>query len=839
MSELPISAVLPNLYSALENTDQVILEAAPGAGKTTQVPLALLDSAFLQKKKILMLEPRRLAVKASAARMSSLLDEKVGKTVGYRMRMNRKISPQTRIEIVTEGILVRMLQNDPSLEEYGLVIFDEFHERSLDADLGLALTLEAREIFRDEQPLKVLIMSATLEGNRIAKLLDDAPVIRSEGRTFPVQVHYCGSPKPGEWLEQKTVRTIEQALDEQAGSILCFLPGQKEIRQTAALLEDTIAGTDSNILIAPLYGDLKLEQQQRAISEAPEGKRKVVLATNIAETSLTIQGISTVVDSGLERESRYDPKTAMQRLHTRKISKASATQRAGRAGRLAPGHCYRIWSESQQANLMPHAPPEIKQADLTALMLQIICWGSPSPDQLKWLDRPPEGACQQALSLLEKLGAVDDSKSATQYGQLMAQLPLHPRLSHMLIKAYELGLEKTAAQIASLLMEKDPFKHHGCDINDRLDWLNSRASHSKAAWQRLDQLSRQLLKTCQKLNLQSQAAVNIPEQQIAGLLLAYAYPDRIASAKGNQSLQYKLSNGRSVFFREQDSLAKSAWLSIAAVQGHQGNTSDVITLAAKLSQTVITDYLSEQIKTEDNIEWDEQADRLIAERQQKIGALIITREPVSAPSEDLLQKAIIAQIRKRGISCLPWTDELRAWQQRVLFLRAHDNGGGNWPDISDQGLLDTLESWLAPYLTSITQLNHLKKLDIASILKARLPWPLPQTLEQLAPERYQVPSGSRIRIDYAASPPVLAVKLQEMFGCTQTPTVAHNVPLQIHLLSPAKRPLQVTQDLVSFWSNGYKDVQKDMKGRYPKHPWPDDPLTALPTAKTKRHTSNT
>ncbi|EAR60146.1 ATP-dependent helicase HrpB [Neptuniibacter caesariensis] len=836
MTTLPIESALPELLEALINHDQAVLEAPPGAGKTTQVPLSLKDANWLNDQKMLMLEPRRIAAKTAAARMASMLGEAVGDTVGYRVRLDTKVSGKTRIEIVTEGILVRMLQSDPSLEGYGLVIFDEFHERNMDAELGLALTLEARAIFREDDPLKLLIMSATLDGEAISDLLGNAPIIKSLGRSYPVKEVYTGAPQQNEWIETKTVKAIEQALLEQEGSILCFLPGQREIRKTAELLEERTLPQQEKVIITPLYGDLKLEQQQMAIEPAPKGQRKIVLATNIAETSLTIQGISAVVDAGLEREARYDPTTAMTRLHTCKISKASSVQRAGRAGRLGPGTCYRLWSESQQEQLVAFSQPEILQADLTSLALQLCCWGIPDPNSLAWIDAPPKGAYNQAIELLKSLEAIDEKGAATSHGEQMAQFPLHPRLSHMMIKAKELGLEKKAAAIAALLMERDPLKTNQSDIEERLDWLETTPQHNKGAWYRLDTQRKQLIRICDSLPCANLSLPNsIDSRYQAGLLLALAYPDRIAHRKPEKLSQYQLSNGRSASFREQDRLARHPWLTVANLQGRHGESSDTITLAAALDETLLARFIPDLITEAEMIDWDKQTDRLVAEQQTCIGKLVLERTPLDSPSREAIISAICQQIQKRGLHILPWSDELRDWQQRVVFLYQHDNSANQWPDLSDQWLVDNIQSWLGPYLTDVSHINHLKRLDLKSILLALLPWPLPQAMEQLAPEKYQVPSGSKKRIDYATYPPILAVKLQEMFGCDETPTIANGVSLQLHLLSPAQRPLQVTQDLVSFWENGYKEVQKDMKGRYPKHPWPDDPMTFQPTAKTKRH----
>ncbi|MCP4596735.1 ATP-dependent helicase HrpB [Neptuniibacter sp.] len=830
MIKLPIESALPSLKEALTQRNEVVLEAPPGAGKTTCVPIALLEQPWLEDQKIIMLEPRRLAARAAAERMASVLGEKAGETVGYRIRLESKISGSTRIEVVTEGVLTRMLQSDPSLEGYGLVIFDEFHERSLDADLGLALALEAREIFRDEDPLKLLVMSATLDGEAVAALLNNAPIIRSEGKSYPVKHLYSKPAQPNEWIEPRVVSTIQQALLEQSGSILCFLPGQKEIREVEKQLHESLQD-QQDILLAPLYGNLTLEQQRQAIESPPEGKRKVVLATNIAETSLTIEGVEVVIDSGLSRFARFDPRTAMNRLQTRKVSKAEATQRSGRAGRLSPGVCYRLWSEGQQEQLNSFNPPEITQADLTPLALQLCHWGIKSPSELNWLDTPPDGSYQQAINLLQQLGALKEDFSLTEHGETMAQFPAHPRLAHMLIKATECGWQKVACRLAALLQDKDPLKQGGADIQDRLDWLTTKASKQN----RINQQATSYLKLCQKLITQSEHAA-IDQKDLPGLLLAMAYPDRIAKQRNQGGDTYRMNSGRAAAFFQSDALNKQQWIAVAQLNSKEGKATDYISLAAKLNPETVKVFLPELIQEKELVNWDQTDNRLLAEKQQSIGTLVLNSEPLSNASEEAINEAIIAFIRKQGIEIFNWSDELKSWRQRVNFVYEQEKSKPDtqWPDLSDKGLMCSLEQWLTPYLSGVRQLSHLKKLDLKNILQALLPWPLPQQLDQLAPERYQVPSGSRIRIDYSENPPVLAVKLQEMFGCKDTPVIGNGVALKLHLLSPAQRPLQVTQDLKSFWANSYTEVQKDMKGRYPKHPWPDDPLTAIATAKTKK-----
>ncbi|WP_286238238.1 ATP-dependent helicase HrpB [Neptuniibacter halophilus] len=834
MTSLPIESALPELIHTLSQHHEVILEAPPGAGKTTRVPLALLDQPWLEGKKILLLEPRRLAARTAAQHMADLLGEKVGQRVGYRVRLDSRISAATRIEIVTEGVLIRLLQDDPSLEDYALVIFDEFHERSLDADLGLALTLEARAIFREEAPLRLLLMSATLDGAMLSALLNQAPVVRSEGRSYPVRTIYAGEPDRQQWLEDKVMQVVQQALTEHSGSILCFLPGIGEIRRVESRIREQIdAGSWPSVMLTPLYGDLNLNQQQAAIQPAPEGQRKLVLATSIAETSLTIQGISVVIDSGLSREARFDPNSAMSRLHTRRVALAEATQRQGRAGRLGAGVCYRLWNESQQQQLRPFAPPEILQADLCQLMLQLSCWGVTDPASLIWLDPPPAAHCQQARDLLLQLGAITPQGATTAQGEAMAAFAAHPRISHMLIRARELNLERLACRIAALLLERDPFSDQGADLQHRLDWLDHKPGQHRALHQRLHKQAEQYLRQCQTLPPGTES--NIPPPEQPGLLLALAYPDRIASQRSEGAATYRLNQGRAAEMQAYDSLTRHQWISIAQLRGKQGQRNDFISLAAALNPALLETHIPELCSEREQVRWDRQSDRLIARQQRCIGDLVYLEKPLPSPSEESVVKAIIAMIRQRGLNLLPWSDELRQWQQRVVFIRNQATDNPEWPDLSDTWLEQNLEHWLGPYLGQVRELNDLNRLNLGQILQALLPWPLPQQLDKLAPERFQVPSGSRIRIDYSSNPPVLAVKLQEMFGCITTPTIGHGIALQLHLLSPARRPLQVTQDLTTFWQNGYPEIKKEMKGRYPKHPWPDDPLQALPTAKTKRH----
>lgn len=841
MNTLPIDSLLPALRDALSARHEAVLEAPPGAGKTTRVPLALLDAPWLAGQNILMLEPRRLAARAAAERLASELGERVGETVGYRIRLDSKVGPNTRIEVVTEGILARRLQEDPALEGVGLVIFDEFHERSLDADLALALTLNGRAMFRGadsgEAPLKVLLMSATLEGERLAALLGEAPVLRSEGRMFPVDIRWGAPFQAGEWVEPRVLQTLQQALADESGSLLVFLPGQAEIRRVAEQLQEAL-GNRPDVLVCPLHGELDLAAQRAAIEPAPAGKRKVVLATNIAETSLTIDGVRVVIDAGLARVPRFDPASGMTRLDTQRISRASATQRAGRAGRLEPGVCYRLWSQAQHEQLSAYSSAEILQADLAGLALQLLRWGV-TPQELSWLDVPPPAAYAQALDLLGRLGALDERGALNAHGQAMAELPSHPRIAHLLLRGQALSLGALACDLAALLSERDIMRGGGADLHSRLALLSGESRAARSA-QGGVQRARQLAKQFQGLlkGRPVSATVSDPEHpRWLGCLLAFAYPDRIAQQRRAGGADYRLANGRAAQFAESDALMKHEWLVVADLGSRQGQREERIYLAADLDPALFARELAEQVQTLDVLDWDEREGVLRAERQRKIGELVLERQALAALGEEARCRALAGLVRRKGLELLPWTAELRQWQARVALLRELDlqqQGQSDWPDLSDAALLASLEHWLTPFLGKVNRLSHFANLDLPAILQTLLPWPLPQRLDELAPRTLSVPSGSRIAIDYTENPPVLAVRLQELFGLAATPRIAGGrLGLKLHLLSPARRPVQVTQDLASFWANTYAEVKKDLKGRYPKHYWPDDPLIAEPTARAK------
>lgn len=849
----PIHAVLADIQKTLKTYDQLVLQAPPGAGKTTLVPLALLNERWLRNNKILMLEPRRMAARTAAERMADLLNEKVGETVGYRIRQESRVGEKNRIEVITEGVLTRLLQVDPALEGVGLIIFDEFHERNLNTDLGLALSMQARELFREsDNPLKILVMSATLDTGKIAKLLNDAPQLRSEGKMYPVDIHYGRTFRVNESIIDPVIKTILKALAETKGSILVFLPGQSEIIK---VLKGLVSMVSNDVKVLPLYGALTLAEQMQAIIPLQENgviKRKVVLATDIAETSLTIEGISSVVDSGLSRQPRFDPATGMTRLQTRRISQASSIQRMGRAGRMQAGSCYRLWSEETQKTLEKQIPAEILQADLCPLVLQLLQWGVSDPEELNWMDKPPQAAFSQALDLLYSLNAIKhnpqqlDSVCLTQHGVQMARFPTHPRLAHMLIQSVTINQTKIAASLATLLSDKDPLQHYGNNISAKVDVLlgDIPCEQRFRGWLRRSQQQRKIFeKLCRLISIDEQ--LEITDKDVIAYLISQAYPDRIGQRRQRQQTEtvgsYLLSNGRAAQINANDQLASHEYLAIAELGGQVNQREDKIYAAAGLNPDLFSTLLKPMVRQTETIHWHEQTNRIVAEQQEKIGALVIARIPLRQISLEDRFNAIAQVIRRKGLSVLPWNENTRQWCSRVTCLRsvsADKNGENPWPDVSDENLLDTLDDWLQPYCDSINKMEDLQKLDLKKCFSGFLPWPLTQQLEDLAPLTFKVPSGSVIKIDYSQTPPVLAVKLQEMFGCLQTPTIAGGkISLLVHLLSPARKPLQITQDLAGFWSGSYQEVKKEMKGRYPKHPWPDDPLRA-PATRFTTHKKN-
>jgi ATP-dependent helicase HrpB len=837
MSALPIEDVLPAVRHALAEGRNALLTAAPGAGKTTRVPLALFDAPWLEGKKLLMLEPRRLATQAAARRMATALGESVGETVGYRMRLDTKVSPKTRIEVVTEGILSRLLQHDPALSEYAIVLFDEFHERSLQADTGLALCLESQRLFRPD--LRLLVMSATLDCGPVSNLLDHASVIACEGKMFPVETRYLEQPLSGH-LDVAVVQSIKRSLAQDQGSLLVFLPGMAEIRRVERALLDLSLG--SHILIAPLHGDLPQEAQDRAIAPTQPGVRKIVLATSIAETSLTIDGIRVVIDAGLLRVPRFDPRSGLTRLDTIRVTQDSAEQRRGRAGRLEPGVCSRIWTAAEHQSLAPRRPPEILDADLAPLLLELALWGTANPAELSWLTPPPPGAVAHARELLTNLGALNAEGHITAHGRQMAKLPLHPRLAHMLLQAMPLQLSNLACTLAALLSERDilrgPFGQRNADLRLRVDIL--RGQHEHAAGETIDPAACwRVTRTAdlwQRQFLRSTRSNQHENLDAVGRLLALAYPDRIAQRQRGTDARYLMANGRGALFVNPDPLGSEDYLVIASLDG--GQQWARIDLAAPVSLRDIETVYADQIRVVDEVLWDDTTQIVRATRQRRFGSLILAEQGLSKPDPSMISAALLQGVRQAGLDKLAWTTELRQWRARVRFLHRTEGQESRWPDLSDDALLQTLDDWLGPYLSGLTTLDRITRLDLAQPLHALLSWEQSRQLERWAPTHLTVPSGSNVRVEYETPDlPVLAVRLQEMFGCKHTPCLVDGkVPVMLHLLSPAKRPVQVTKDLASFWANTYQEVRKELRGRYPKHSWPEDPLTAPPTAKAKRRT---
>ncbi len=815
---LPIISLLPEVQAALAGSGICVLQAPPGAGKTTGVPPALLNEAWLGGRKILVLEPRRLAARAAARRMAGEMGEEVGGTVGYRVRFDSKVGARTRIEVVTDGVFLRQLQEDPTLPGVGAVLFDEFHERRLDSDLVLALCLEARSAVRDD--LRLLVMSATLDGAPVAALLGGAPLITSEGRSFPVDTVYL-PPDTGARVEDAVAAAVRRALEAESGDILAFLPGAAEIRRTLVRLED---GVGPGVTLAPLYGDLALEQQDQAIRPSPPGRRKVVLATAIAETSLTIEGVRVVVDGGLMRVPRFDPGSGMSRLVTQRVSRASADQRRGRAGRTEPGVCYRLWSEAENRALQPFSAPEILSADLAPLALELAEWGIAEAGALAWLDPPPAAALGQARDLLQQLGAVDRGGAITAHGREMAALGAHPRLAHLMVRGRALGQGALACALAAVLSERDMVRGgvRDADLRARIEML---AGGGRGAVQQVRQVAAQLRRQVRV------SASDALEPGRTGALLALAYPDRVAQRRPGGGGQYLLANGRGAVLPTGDPLGAADWLAIADLDGDKREAR--VFLAAPLTLADIEDNFADLSETVDFVSWNSRDQAVLARRQRRFGALVLADEALADPGRQRVGAALLEGIRQHGLGLLPWSEAVQSWRARVAFLRR--TLGEDWPDFSDAALLEGLEEWLLPYVDGCSRASHLKRLDVMACLQARLDWKQRQALDDLAPSHLTVPSGARHALDYGAETPVLAVKLQEMFGARETPSVAGGrVPVVLHLLSPAQRPVQVTSDLAGFWASSYREVKADLKGRYPKHPWPDDPLTALPTARTKR-----
>lgn len=889
LPDLPILAALPELLSALAANSRVVLEAPPGAGKTTVVPLALLAAEWRNPEdRILVLEPRQLAVRGAAARLAQLLGEPVGRTVGYRVRLDSKVSKETRVEVITEGILTRMIQEDPALEGVAAVVFDEFHERSLNADLGLALTLDAQAVLRDD--LRILIMSATLEAQRLGQWLP-APVVSSAGFLFPIETHYLDPRraatlpnKPADRLAELVPAQVRAALHAHAeGDVLVFLPGVGDLQRSARKLEDSLP---DHIDLHQLHGELPLETQDTALRPSKPGRRKVILATSIAETSLTIEGVRVVIDGGFARVPRFVPRTGFTTLETVPVARAAADQRRGRAGRLAPGTCYRLWTEAEHHNLPAHRPPEIHTADLSSLALELALWGAATPTALRWLDVPPAAAFAQAQELLRRLGAVIGSEGRrlggyagleaeqpeitpallpaypltlkpTSHGRQLAALGLPPRLGHLVVRGQELGHGAAAASLAALLAERDLLRWASPtdtrpappDLRLRLEALASGrpplpglALHH-ATLQRARDVARNLTG---RLGKSANSPTHSFTHSPIGLLTALAYPDRLAQRETHDRL--RLVTGQRVSLNTTDVDPQATFFAVAHLAGTA--SAPRATLAAPLGQDELELAFADQITTADEVRYDATTQRVTGRRVRRLGALLLDEKVIGQPDAALVARALLDYLQEAGVGKLNWTPAARQLQQRLEFLRQHfpaaeqnlttdnEQPTTNWPAFDDETLTRELADWLGPHLTGLKTLDQVQRLDLYEPLLARLPggWNQRQELDRLAPAALEVPSGSHITLDYAdPAAPVLAVKLQELFGLTETPAVAGGrVPLLLHLLSPGGRPAQVTRDLRSFWEKGYFEVRKDLKGRYPKHPWPDKPMEHIPTRLTKK-----
>lgn len=818
MDQLPVDEALPRLKAVLAERNAAVLVAPPGAGKTTRVPLALLDASWLQGRKIVMQEPRRLAARAAARRMAASLGESVGETVGYRVRLDTRVGPKTRIEVVTDGLFLRLLQDDPSLDGVGCVIFDELHERGLETDLSFALVRESQTALRED--LRVVAMSATLDPGPVSARLGGAPLVESQGRMFPVETRYL-EREPAGRLEDATASLIRQALAEQSGSALVFLPGVGEIRRVQERLGALGDGTD----VAPLYGDLSPGEQDRAIGPAPIGRRKVVLSTSIAETSLTIEGVRIVIDSGQMRLPRFSPRSGMTRLETVRVSQASADQRRGRAGRLEPGVCYRLWTEEAQRGLLPFTPPEILDADLAPLALELAAWGVSDAATLPWLTPPPAASLATARALLLDLGAIESTNAITPHGRAMARLGQHPRIAHLILKGRELGQARLAALLAAILGERDflrlPPGQRDADLRHRVDLaLAGRAPRQIA------EMARRLTPR----ESRGDARDERPDVSMTGALLALAYPDRIGRRRSGTAGRYLLSGGRGAALSEGDPMANEDFLVVADLDGSAQDSR--IFLAAPITEAEIEELYADRIVDEQIVQWSARDGAVLARRRRRLGELSIEDKPLAKADPERVKDSMLDGVRQLGLGALPWGEELARWRERIGFLRRQDE---SWPDLSDEALLATLPDWLGPFLDGVSRRDHLGRVDLSSALRALVPWEQQRQLDSLVPTHIEVPSGSRIPIDYGnPAEPTLSVRLQEMFGLSETPRIAGGrVPLTIHLLSPARRPVQVTRDLASFWKSGYRDVKSELKGRYPKHYWPDDPLVAEPTARAK------
>ncbi|MGI9601747.1 MAG: ATP-dependent helicase HrpB [Acidimicrobiales bacterium] len=815
---LPIDDVIGQIRDALGREPAAVVQAPPGSGKTTRVPPALLNEPWLGESRIVMLEPRRIAARAAAEFMARSRGEKVGATVGFRTRDDTRVGRDTRIEVVTEGVLTRMIQTDPGLEGIGLVVFDEFHERSLAADTGLAFCLETQSVLRPD--LRLMVMSATLDTSAISAMLGSVPVIKASGRQFPVEIrHHPRTPATD--IERDVADTIGATLPNTTGNILTFLPGTGWIRRTEQLLADRLP---DDIIVTPLYGLLDPRAQDRALSPDPDGRRKVILATAIAETSVTIDGVTVVIDSGLSRIPRFDPASGMTRLETTRVSRATAEQRAGRAGRQAPGSCIRLWAEHEHQHLRPFDEPEINNADLTGLRLELARWGAAEAHELSWIDPPPAAALAEATQLLTLLSALDADGRLTDHGRALADFGTEPRLAHLMVRGAQAGHAGLACDLAALLGGRDPLagrEPRDPDIRRRLDLL--RGDGQSRRWGAVEEARRTSRRWRRRFDAES-APIDL---DYAGLLVSFAYPDRIGVARGPKG-SFHLANGKGASLPSTDPLARESHLAIAevttAAEAH-------INLAAPIDLDDIVDAHHDRLETVSIVSWDRRKRDVVAEEHLRLGSAVLKRAPVDDPDPDAVAAALLDGVRREGLSTLPWTDDVRRWQARATFVAEHQDG---WPDLSDEHLAASLDEWLLPHLRGRRRRRDLDDLDLRSALAAQLGWKQNRDLDRLAPTHLEVPSGSRIPVDYLAEDgPVLAVRLQELFGCRETPTIVGE-PVVLHLLSPAHRPMQVTRDLASFWTNTYPSVKAELAGRYPKHHWPQDPLEAEPTNRTKR-----
>lgn len=827
-SRLPIVSQLESISQSLQNTPSLVLQAEPGAGKTTLVPLFLLE-LVRPNKKILLLEPRRLAARNAALRMADILNEKVGETVGYRVRHETRVSSGTRIEVITEGVLIKILQQDPELSDVDLVIFDEFHERSLNSELGLALAIEIQQALRDS--LKLLVMSATLDSIRVSKLLDNAPIVSCEGRGFPVDIHYLPPKKNFDWfnaLVRSVKLALQSVLPDNAQDILIFLPGQSEIRQVQQILSEIY--TDNNIQLLALYGELPFSQQREVLIRT-RNKRKIILSTNIAETSVTIDGIGCVIDSGLMRQSEFDPNVGFSRLKTVKISKASAVQRSGRAGRLSHGLCYRLWSESER--LRDENQPAIMREDLASFVLELALWGSCQLSDFKLLDKPAPGAFQQALSLLKSLGAISENNRITAHGKALNLLGVHPRIAHMLMESVDLGVAEFGCVLAAMLEEKDILQGEARNQPDFMARINCLldlkfSSHTQ---RKIIKQSKILLNNLKPFIVKSHSRQRALAESIdmAPRLLALVFPDRIAQKRGGG---FRLTNGSGVFDHS-GYFTRDEFLVVIKLGG-QGSTAKIFQ-AIRIDIDDLESCFADLLIEQEVVDWDDSTLSVKAERQVKLGELVLKSQNISPLKGDSITNCLLKGIRKNGMKRLPWNNQLRQWQARIQMLRQFECFEAKFPDVSDTVLLDSLEKWLSPYLIDLSKVSQITIDKFTQALRNQLDWQQQKELDRLMPVSIKVASGSNVRIDYQkAEKPILAVRLQEMLGEKNTPVIADGqLPVVVHLLSPANRPLQITEDLASFWINGYLEVKKQMKGKYPKHIWPDDPLKAQATRYTK------